>query len=320
MSFMFSQESVFSWRPLSCDTDTVTEKLTIRSVILALYRHESEKQGQVEKIFFQEQKSRWTLYQLKKFNDKYEGVYQDSSELSTKVLLMDNVDLQKKWLNRVALERDSFLVKVDSVKSRFSRQYPKLKIKVVSDLRDRKSQQKYLKKGTTRALVSMHELGLAVDFAIYQNKRYLKSATYYREMGMIAKNLGLTWGGDFVGFVDMPHVQYFDNSAALIKKHPELSVEYDFFYNQHQDKVLQKLNVSKEHEVRDTQELLQELNNLRRKEACLCNEKAAYAKLPDLPMGYDEKTDLIIFSGEKNEIYVKFPGNTIKKFLVGSWR
>ena len=51
----------------------------------------------------------------------------------------------------------------------------------------------------------------------------------YDQYGYKAKEIGLYWGGDFVGFPDPGHIQAFLNSASLIQKYPEVALEYEPF-------------------------------------------------------------------------------------------
>lgn len=70
---------------------------------------------------------------------------------------------------------------------------------------------------------SMHNYGVAVDFAVIKNGKYLPGKTkeeqaYYRECGNIAIKLGFFWGGNFKNIFDQGHIQYtgkYDNNTAL---------------------------------------------------------------------------------------------------------
>lgn len=70
---------------------------------------------------------------------------------------------------------------------------------------------------------SMHNYGLAVDFAVFKNGAYLTGSkpgedALYRECGKIAKQVGFFWGGDFKGLYDAGHIQFtgkYDNNTAL---------------------------------------------------------------------------------------------------------
>ena len=70
---------------------------------------------------------------------------------------------------------------------------------------------------------SMHNYGIAVDFAVIKNGKYLTDMQesdhpYYNECGKIAKQIGFFWGGDFKNIHDTGHIQFtgkYDNNTAL---------------------------------------------------------------------------------------------------------
>lgn len=70
---------------------------------------------------------------------------------------------------------------------------------------------------------SMHNYGIAVDFGVIKNNKYLgginkEEQAYYKECGDIAIKLGFFWGGNFKGLFDQGHIQYtgkYDNNTAI---------------------------------------------------------------------------------------------------------
>jgi len=54
---------------------------------------------------------------------------------------------------------------------------------------------------------SWHNFGLAVDYVFWDGKRWTWEGDYAR-IGIIAKNLGLEWGGSWTKFPDRPHIQH----------------------------------------------------------------------------------------------------------------
>ena len=54
---------------------------------------------------------------------------------------------------------------------------------------------------------SPHCWGLAFDIAIRDGSRISYPIDKLKKAGEIAKTLGLTWGGDFKSFLDMPHIE-----------------------------------------------------------------------------------------------------------------
>lgn len=78
---------------------------------------------------------------------------------------------------------------------------------------------------------SNHNFGVAGDLGLFKDNRYLDeederlSTSYYREIAIIAKRMGMTWGGDWRTFVDPPHFQYGNLSIADMRKRVEQGLE-----------------------------------------------------------------------------------------------
>ncbi len=53
---------------------------------------------------------------------------------------------------------------------------------------------------------SFHNYGVAVDF-VFTKTGYNAPESHWKTLGTIAKKHGFTWGGDWKGFVDKPHVE-----------------------------------------------------------------------------------------------------------------
>lgn len=55
---------------------------------------------------------------------------------------------------------------------------------------------------------SWHNFGLAWDFGLFQNNKYLKEHSLYTTLGQLyIKVDGLVWGGTWKSFTDLPHLQ-----------------------------------------------------------------------------------------------------------------
>lgn len=69
---------------------------------------------------------------------------------------------------------------------------------------------------------SAHNWGVAVDFCQNIRGHEYDDAAFFKNVGTIAKKFGFTWGGDWTGFVDRPHLEYKkfmpDSSTAWLKK------------------------------------------------------------------------------------------------------
>lgn len=61
---------------------------------------------------------------------------------------------------------------------------------------------------------SNHEKGLAVDIAFQKDGKL--SYEYFDKIVPIARKLGITWGGDWVGFKDRPHFEKISFPAVVV--------------------------------------------------------------------------------------------------------
>lgn len=87
-----------------------------------------------------------------------------------------------------------------------------IEILIYETIRTKEKQREYVKKGVSKTMKSYHLVGQALDFVPVDKKGNplwngydlpkVKKAIQY------AKQLGFTWGGDWKGFVDKPHLQY----------------------------------------------------------------------------------------------------------------
>ena len=88
-------------------------------------------------------------------------------------------------------------------------------IALVESVRTIATQQKYFAAGRSKAdgvtRYSMHQFApsLAADVAVMRGGKYIQSASdpAWRRWGSCARAQGLTWGGDWKGLVDCPHVE-----------------------------------------------------------------------------------------------------------------
>jgi hypothetical protein len=160
-----------------------------------------------------------------------------------------------------AIQKDSLLVKVSA--HGWSMRY-------LQAVRNLQRQQQLNRSGRSQVLLSFHNFNLAADVGLYARRRYLRRSPRYQRMGQMAKDLGIYWGGDFVGFPDPGHIQRFKNSAALVGKFPVLAFEFEK-YRDHYEAVYRKnaLHVEK---VLDTEALLIALNRLKVGKVCACQQ------------------------------------------------
>jgi len=90
-------------------------------------------------------------------------------------------------------------------------------IKIISGLRTYAEQDALYAKGRTiptesivtnaRGGYSNHNFGIAFDVGVFEGNKYLPDSPKYKAVGMLGKDLGLEWGGDWKTIVDQPHFQ-----------------------------------------------------------------------------------------------------------------
>lgn len=110
-------------------------------------------------------------------------------------------------------------------------------VKIISGLRSYSEQSALYAKGRTaqgpkvtnaRAGHSNHNFGTAWDIGLFKGKTYLAASPIYREIGIAARSLGLTWGGDFKSFPDTPHYEV-PTGLTLAKMRERVAAKKDIF-------------------------------------------------------------------------------------------
>ncbi len=169
-------------------------------------------------------------------------------------------DLHKFW----DFYLDSTHVKFRQIGDSLLRIFPKkpYRMRYVSENRSLDKQAHLLRIGRSKLPLSLHNFGFALDVGLYRGKRYLKRGNQYLKMGEKAKNLGLYWGGDFVGFPDPGHIQYFQNSASFIQQFPKVGFEFLKYQSMFETNYFEAQLKGKEANYQDTKKLLEVLNNL----------------------------------------------------------
>ena len=184
------------------------------------------------------------------------------------------------WGNLLAHEIDQFKVIKDSLAKEFK---PRgFRLQFLASERGLARQMDLLNRGRSKTALSLHNFNLAVDVGIYRHGRYLRRSNRYANMGSLAKNLGAFWGGDFVGFPDVGHLQAFSNGAELIRKYPELTFEYIRFKEIYRQNYQNALAKGQGYLVEDTRQLIKELTKNRVQKVCACSEAITIPRgLPD---------------------------------------
>ena len=173
------------------------------------------------------------------------------------------------WGNTLSTEIENFKKLKDSLAKIFN---PRgFRLKFLQGERGLAKQMDFFNQGRSMTALSLHNFNLAVDLGIYRRGRYLRRSSWYANVGTSAKNLGGYWGGDFVGFPDVGHIQAFPNGAALVRKFPELTFEYIRYKEIYEQNYWTALNRNQGDFVEDTRQLIVELNKHRVRQVCSCS-------------------------------------------------
>jgi len=174
------------------------------------------------------------------------------------------------WRNLLAQEIDHFKLIKDSLAIVFK---PRgFRLKFLQGERGLANQMDFFNRGRSKTALSLHNFNLAVDVGIYRRGRYLRQSNRYAKVGGLAKNLGAFWGGDFVGFPDVGHIQAFSNGAAIVRKFPELTFEYIRFKEIYEQNYLNAISKGQGDLVEDTRQLLVEISKNRLQKVCACSK------------------------------------------------
>jgi hypothetical protein len=145
-------------------------------------------------------------------------------------------------------------------------------LKFLQSERGLAKQMDLLNRGRSKTALSLHNFNLAVDVGIYRRGRYMRRSHLYAKVGSLAKEMGAFWGGDFVGFPDVGHIQAFSNGADLMRKFPELTFEYIRFKHLYEQNYAIALAKGQGDLVEDTRQLILELNKNRVQQVCACSQ------------------------------------------------
>lgn len=224
-------------------------------------------------------------------------------------------ELHQPWTELLAAEIDSFEVKRDSLIKRIHYPY---RLRYTSTTRNKKQQLALQKKGFSKAFISFHNFGLAADGAIARKGKHLRRGAIYDQYGAKAKDLGLFWGGDFVGFPDPGHIQAFYNSASLIQKYPALALEYEPFKVAYERNYFKKVDIGKEELVADSRDLLIELNKLRENKPCACSQAIPFPSSA-LHLKVDPYTITVLVNLKEQYVFIQ-KGSFGYFYSTGRWK
>jgi hypothetical protein len=138
----------------------------------------------------------------------------------------------------------------------------------------------------------------------------------------------MTWGGNFVGFIDPGHIQLFRNGAEMVRKYPDLIFEFEPYRPQYNAWMNKMIFAGKEQKANDTKELLIELNNYKKDKPCPCLNAKVKTPLNIISNiqnqvereGYQPKTDLLLVGDLKTKTLSLVTVNGIITYGLGIWQ
>ena len=233
--------------------------------------------------------------------------------------------LFNRWEKLLSDERANFLSKRDSIHQIMKDLNGS--VRIISDLRSMVNQQKYLGTNKTASPISMHNFGFAADFAVMKNNKISNNLSYYQPLNNLTAQYGMTWGGNFVGFVDPGHIQQFRNGAEMLRKYPDLIFEFEPYRPQYNLWMNKMIGWGKEEKAGDTKQLLIELNKFKKQKPCPCLNLAANVPINQVEkikkqmeqFGYQQNTDLLLMGDLSSQTVLLITVNGIISHPLGRW-
>jgi peptidoglycan LD-endopeptidase CwlK len=233
--------------------------------------------------------------------------------------------LYNRWEKLLAEERTNFLSKRDSIHQVMKDLNGS--VRIISDLRSMANQQRYLNSNKSVSPISMHNFGFAADFAVMRNNKISNNLSHYRPLDNMTAQYGMTWGGNFVGFVDPGHIQQFKNGAEMLRKYPELIFEFEPYRPQYNSWMNKMIGWGKEEKAGDTKELLIELNKYKKEKPCPCMNLSANGpsnliekiKNQAKELGYQQDTDLLLIGDLTSQTISLITTNGTISHPLGRW-
>jgi peptidoglycan LD-endopeptidase CwlK len=231
-----------------------------------------------------------------------------------------------RWEKLLAQDRANFLSKRDSIHQIMKDLNGS--VRIISDLRSMANQQKYLGSNKTASPISMHNFGFAADFAVMRKNRISNDLSHYRPLNDLTAQNGMTWGGNFIGFVDPGHIQYFKNGAEMLRKYPDLIFEFEPYRPQYNTWMNKMIGWGKEAKAGDTKELLIELNKYKKEKPCPClnvgvkvpQNLILKAQNQSKSLGYQANTDLILVGDLASQTVSLVTMNGTISYPLGRWK
>ena len=333
---LFHQDEM-KWQNLSCDTMQTVNDLSVYDIAQTFYYSDTllHQKLSTQKVFVAMINSEDSIKigGVMAQNDERPQIIDGSSIQFTWqeqeylwALAAQPRYLYHRWEKLLMDERVNFLAKRDSIHAVMKNMNGS--VKIISDLRSMANQQRYLEKNKTASPISMHNFGFAADFAIIRNNRISNNLSLYNPLNDLTAQQGMTWGGNFVGFIDPGHIQLFKNGAELLRKYPNLIFEFEPYRPQYNAWMNKMIGWGKEAKAEDTKELLVELNKYKKDKPCPCLEgkinnpslKLGEVQQKLQSLGYQQNTDLLLIGDVKAQTVslTTLKGTII--YEIGKWQ
>ncbi len=326
-----------NWQNLTCDTTLTADNLTIYDIAQPFYYSDTLLRQKliVKRVFAAiiDLQDSVTVGGVMAQNDERPQIIGGSSIQFTWqeqeylwALATQPRYLYTRWEKLLMDERINFLAKRDSIHAVMKNLNGS--VKIISDLRSMANQQQYLQKNKTASPISMHNFGFAADFAVFRNNRISNNLLHYNPLNYLTEQKGMTWGGNFIGFVDPGHIQQFKNGAEMLRKYPDLIFEFEPYRPQYNAWMKKMISWGKEAKAGDTKELLVELNKFKKDKPCPClegNINKNTSKMKEIQdiiqhLGYQQSTDLLLIGDIKNQTLSLTSSNGTIIYEIGMWK
>ena len=338
---LLSKES--NWQDYSCDTTLKVNELSVREIVQSFYLKDTllkqnllpqkvfaviiDLQGNLKigGVTSQNQNRPQALIfpSIQLPNEAISLSWQEQEYLWA--LAIQPRYLYNRWEKLLSEERTNFLSKRDSIHQVMKDLNGS--VRIISDLRSMANQQKYLGTNKTASPISMHNFGFAADFAVMRNNKISNNLSHYRPLDNLTAQNGMTWGGNFVGFVDPGHIQQFKNGAEMLRKYPDLIFEFEPYRPQYTSWMNKMIGWGKEEKANDTKELLVELNKFKKEKPCPCLNLSANIPLNLLEkvksqtkdLGYQQDKDLLLIGDLTSQTISLLTINGTISHPLGRW-
>lgn len=340
-SFLKDSVEDATWQDLGCDTTQKVSTLAIYDMVQPFYETDTFLQLNIKPTAIYvatvgvRQEVEMTAYKLDSLN-QIASIPNPAGTIGVTPTWVEQAYLgafihtprylYDRWARILEADRNVFLAKRDSIKDIMAEKHKS--IRVISDLRSVANQRKYLSRKRSASPVSMHNFGLAADFAVFRGRKVSNTFSNYKPLDTLTARFGLTWGGNFVGFMDPGHIQYLKNGATLVEKYPVLRFEFEPYRAFYLNTVEKAVKTGKINRVVDTADLLTLLNELRRNQPCSCGKvkKQINSGTLEKVKGYLQKTpynelnDIVIIGDLGHQTLSLVSSKGIITLELGKWR